>query len=79
MGTLWRSARGFVITIVLGGIAVGACLAALIPGAETLFNSHRFTTNAVSSLRKLSQRSTVYDAAATHRPARDREPRGGAR
>ncbi len=63
MRTLWRSFRGFIITVVLGGIAVGACLAALIPGATTLWNSPTYTTPAVGNLRKLDQRSTVYDAA----------------
>jgi penicillin-binding protein 1A len=63
MQTLWRSFRGFIITVVLGGIAVGACLAALIPGASTLWNGNAYTTPAVSNLRKLDQRSTVYDAA----------------
>jgi membrane peptidoglycan carboxypeptidase len=63
MRTLWRSARGFVITVLLGGLAVGACLAALIPGVTTLWNSPTYTTPAVGNLRKLDQRSTVYDAA----------------
>ena len=63
MRTLWRSLRGFVITVVLGGVAVGACLAALIPGATTLWNSNKYNTPAVANLRKLDQRSTVYDAA----------------
>jgi membrane peptidoglycan carboxypeptidase len=63
MSTLWRSFRGFVITVVLGGIAVGACLAALIPGATTLFNSNQYSTPAISNLSKLDQRSTVFDSA----------------
>ena len=55
--------RAFVVTALIGGIAVGACLAALVPGVTTLWNGNAYTTPAVSNLRKLDQRSTVYDAA----------------
>ena len=63
MRSLWRPLRGFAVTLVLGGIAIGACLAALIPGVSTLWNSNQYTTPAISNLRKLDQRSTVFDSA----------------
>ena len=59
----WAPVRAFLLTVVIGGLAVGACLAALIPGTEALVAGNSYRETAVSSLRKLSQRSTVYDAA----------------
>jgi membrane peptidoglycan carboxypeptidase len=59
-----RAARTFVVIVVVGGLAVGACLAAIIPGAELLATGHRFTpVNLEGRLSPLSQRTTVYDAA----------------
>ena len=49
-----------VFTIVVGGIAVGACLAAFIPGTVELVTAHRYTVPEVKKLRALSERSTVY-------------------
>jgi membrane peptidoglycan carboxypeptidase len=53
--------RGAVIAVV-GGVAVGACLAAIIPGAQVIGLAHRYTGE-IDSLGQLSQRTTVYDSA----------------
>jgi len=53
--------RNFLLTIVIGGVAVGACLAALIPGATTIATAHHYTSDKVRELRGLNQRSTIYD------------------
>jgi len=63
MRKLPSAVRALIITIVVGGVAVGACIAALIPGAATLVSSNRFTSDAVKDLRNLDQRSTIYDSA----------------
>ena len=63
MRKLPSAVRALIVTIVVGGVAVGACVAALIPGAATLVSSNQFTSNAVKDLRSLDQRSTVYDSA----------------
>ena len=54
--------RNFVITIVVGGLAVGACLAALLPGLATLGGAQSYHDDR-TTLRGLKQRSTVFDAA----------------
>jgi len=59
-----RAVRTFVIIVVLGGLSVGALLAAVIPGAQVLATSNQFTpANLEGRLSVLSQRTTVYDAA----------------
>ncbi len=63
MRKLPSAVRALIITIVVGGVAVGACLAALIPGAATLVASEHYTSNAVKDLSALDQRSTIYDSA----------------
>jgi len=57
------AARNFLITIIVGGIAVGACLAALIPGVVALAQANTSVGGGVAPLRDLSQRSTIYDSA----------------
>jgi penicillin-binding protein 1A len=57
---LFRTFVIFVAAIVIGGIAVGACLAALIPGTVEIVTAHHYTAGSVKSLRALSQQSTVY-------------------
>jgi membrane peptidoglycan carboxypeptidase len=52
----------FLTTIVIGGIAIGACLAALLPGTAVFATSIKYQSNAIAKLRNLSQRSTIYDA-----------------
>jgi penicillin-binding protein 1A len=63
MRKLPSAVRALIVTIVVGGVAIGACVAALIPGAATLVSSNHFTSNAVKDLSSLDQRSTIYDAA----------------
>ncbi len=55
--------RQLLITIVVGGIALGACLAALLPGTAVFAKSVSYQSNAVGQLKALAQRSTVYDSA----------------
>lgn len=55
--------RSFLLTVVVGGVAVGACLAALIPGTTAIAESHHFTSDKVADLSGLAQRSTIYDSA----------------
>ena len=55
--------RQLLITIVAGGIALGACLAALLPGTAVFAKSVSYQSNTVGQLKALAQRSTVYDAA----------------
>jgi thiol-disulfide isomerase/thioredoxin len=55
-----RSLGAFAVTVVVGGIAIGACLAALIPGTVEVVTAHRYTADEVRNLRALSQPSTVY-------------------
>ena len=59
-GTLLQTFVIFVVAIVVGGIAVGACLAALIPGTVEIATAHHYTAGTVKNLRSLSQQSTVY-------------------
>ena len=60
MRSVGRLALTFVITIVIGGIAVGACLAALVPGTVDIVTAHRYEVDEVKELRTLSERTTVY-------------------
>ena len=62
MHRLKPAASRLVTTIVIGGIAVGACLAALLPGTAVFAKSYQYQSNTVGQLRALAQRSTVYDA-----------------
>jgi penicillin-binding protein 1A len=50
----------FALTILVGGIAVGACLAALIPGTVEVATAHHYTTKAVAKLSNLTQPSIVF-------------------
>jgi penicillin-binding protein 1A len=54
--------RNFLLTIVIGGVAVGACFAALIPGATTIATAHHYTSDKIKELRGLNQRSTILDS-----------------
>ncbi len=58
-------ARRLLITIVVGGIAVGACVAALLPASAVFAKSYAYSSPAVAHLRALAQRSTIYDGAGT--------------
>ena len=57
---LVRALRTLVLGIVVGGVAVGACLAALVPGAAEVVSAHHYTVKTVTKLRDLAQQSTVY-------------------
>ena len=57
---LFRALRTLVLGIVVGGVAVGACLAALVPGGAEIASAHQYTVKTVTKLRDLSQKSTVY-------------------
>jgi penicillin-binding protein 1A len=48
------------LTVALGGVAVGACLAALIPGVVEVATAHHYTTKTVGKLSVLAQPSTIY-------------------
>jgi penicillin-binding protein 1A len=56
----FRALRTLFFGIVIGGIAVGACLAAVVPGAEEIATAHKYTVKTVGKLRELSQKSYVY-------------------
>jgi penicillin-binding protein 1A len=60
MRTFSRTLLTFLLTIVVGGIAVGACLAALIPGTIEIATAHHYTADQVGKLRALVQPSTIY-------------------
>jgi penicillin-binding protein 1A len=60
MRFLTRSLVTVLVAIVLGGLAVGACLAALIPGTVQIATAHRYTAEQVGDLKKLAQPSTIY-------------------
>jgi penicillin-binding protein 1A len=57
---LFRALRTLFFGIVIGGVAVGACLAAIVPGATEVVTGHKYTVKTVGKLRQLSQKSTVY-------------------
>ncbi|MGQ0802263.1 MAG: transglycosylase domain-containing protein [Actinomycetota bacterium] len=62
---LWTHVtRTFAVILVVGGLSVGALLAAVIPGAQVLATSNRYTPFEIrGALKQLSERTTVYDAA----------------
>jgi membrane peptidoglycan carboxypeptidase len=63
MQPLVRLLGKFVVTVVIGGILIGICVAALVPGLGIVTSATDYTNDLVTDLRDLSQRSTVYDAA----------------
>jgi penicillin-binding protein 1A len=66
----------FVAIIVVGGLALGVCLAALVPGARQIALAHSYHAT-VNSLGELSQPTTVYDGAGNQigkLGVQDREP-----
>ncbi len=58
--TLFRALRTLFFGIVIGGIAVGACLAAMVPGITEVATAHHYSVKTVTKLRDLSQKSFVY-------------------
>ncbi len=65
MRTLSRSLITVVIAIVIGGVAVGACLAAMIPGTVEVATAHHYTAPQVKELKALAQPSQIYWADGT--------------
>ncbi len=62
--------------VVVSGLALGVCLAALVPGARQIALAHRYSSS-VKSLGELSQPTLVYDANGTQigkLGVQDREP-----
>jgi membrane peptidoglycan carboxypeptidase len=55
--------RRLIITGLAGAVAVGLCLALVVPGLKTLAQAPRWDSASVVPLRSLAQRSTVTDAA----------------
>ena len=51
----------FAAIVVVSGLALGVCLAALVPGARQIALAHHYTST-VRSLGELSQPTLVYDA-----------------
>jgi penicillin-binding protein 1A len=54
----------FLLTVVVGGVALALCVAALVPGLRQLALANRYTAGA-PTLGELSQQTVVYDAAGT--------------
>jgi len=65
MRTLSRSLLTVLIAIVVGGVAVGACLAALIPGTVEVATAHHYNAKQVGNLKALAEPSTIYWADGT--------------
>jgi penicillin-binding protein 1A len=62
--------------VVVSGLALSVCLAALVPGARQIALAHNYSST-VRSLGELSQPTTVYDANGTQigkLGVQDREP-----
>src|SRR6266487_4323177 len=62
--------------VVVSGLALGVCIAALVPGARQIALAHDYTST-VKSLGELSQPTLVYDANGTQigkLGVQDREP-----
>src|SRR5690349_11283954 len=60
MRTLSRTFVTVIVAIVVGGVAVGACLAALIPGTVEVATAHHYTAEQVKELKALAEPSTIY-------------------
>lgn len=54
--------RRFVAIVVLGGIGVGVCLAALVPGVVTIAASSRYSGRVGPLLHRLDEPTTVFDS-----------------
>ena len=60
MRSFSRSLITILVAIVVGGLAVGACLAALIPGTVEIATAHHYTAEQVGELKALAEPSTIY-------------------
>ncbi len=56
--TFWR----FCAILTFGGVGVGVCSAALIPGAATVVSANHYTGDLAKSLKPLDERTIVYAA-----------------
>jgi membrane peptidoglycan carboxypeptidase len=65
----------FLVIVAVGGIAFGACLAALIPGIVIIGTAHHYTSDVDTSLDQLSEPSYIYDAAGNQLDVLAREDR----
>ncbi len=65
MRSFSRTLITFLLTILIGGIAVGACLAALIPGTVEIATAHHYTAKQIGELSALAQPSVAYYADGT--------------
>ena len=55
--------RNFVVILAVGGLTLGACFAAIIPGARMIAEGHHFTAEELKGrLSELSERTNVYAA-----------------
>jgi len=55
--------RNLVVILAVGGLTLGACFAAIIPGARVIARAHHFTAEELKGdLSELSERTNVYAA-----------------
>ena len=69
--TFWR----FCAILTFGGVGVGVCFAALIPGAATVVSGNHYTGDVAKSLKPLDERTIVYAADGTEIGKLGREDR----
>jgi penicillin-binding protein 1A len=62
MRRLPQAIRALIITTVIGGVAIGAGLAALIPGADLVANGSYYESTKIGELSELAKRSTILNA-----------------
>jgi penicillin-binding protein 1A len=60
---VFRPLAGFLTTVVVGGVVIGVCLAALIPSIGVITSATKYHSDLVTTLRDLNERSTVFDSA----------------
>lgn len=58
-----RALTGFLTTVIVGGVVIGVCLAALIPSLGIIGSATDYHSELVTDLSDLSERSTVYNSA----------------
>lgn len=58
-----RSFLGILATVLIGGLVIGVCLAALLPGLGIVTSATDYSTNLVTDLRDLSEKTIVFDSA----------------
>jgi membrane peptidoglycan carboxypeptidase len=73
--TFWR----FCAILTMGGVGVGVCFAALIPGAATVVAGNHYSGDVAKSLKPLDERTIVYASDGTEIGKLGREDREQAR